>query len=69
MQLHHILEKPARNCRVLSFAELKDRQGRTPKKKQAAGHIMALTLDITESMRAINIHTYEIGNTWWWLAW
>jgi hypothetical protein len=30
---------------------------------------MALALDITESMRAINIQTYEIGNTWWWLAW
>jgi hypothetical protein len=58
-----------KNCRVLRVAELTDRQGRTPKKKQAAGRIMALTLDITESMRAINIHTYEIGNTWWWLAW
>jgi hypothetical protein len=54
-----------KNCRVWRVAELTDRQRRTPKKKQAAGRIMALTLDITESMRAINIQTYEIGNTWW----
>jgi hypothetical protein len=43
----------------LRVAELTDRQGRTPKKQQAAGRIMALALDITESMRAINIQTYE----------